>query len=120
MQEPNLSSRASEGHILDGAFLKFITSHVSSRVAKVKCVRLNSSGHADIFAFWPSMGTLGTDTELPLLCVLWQASARLSPAVINRLAKELRELQLKPEESIKVVEPPVQSDCSGMLTFQLS
>ncbi|BDA50601.1 Ubiquitin-conjugating enzyme E2 S [Coccomyxa sp. Obi] len=30
------------------------------------------------------------------------ASARLSPAVINRLAKELRELQLKPEESIKV------------------
>lgn len=66
------------------------------------------------------MGTLGTDTELPLLCVLWQASARLSPAVINRLAKELRELQLKPEETIKVVEPPVQSDCSGMLTFQLS
>ncbi|EIE20518.1 hypothetical protein COCSUDRAFT_30660 [Coccomyxa subellipsoidea C-169] len=30
------------------------------------------------------------------------AGARLSPAVINRLAKELRELQLKPEEGIKV------------------
>jgi len=31
-----------------------------------------------------------------------QAGAGLSPAVVNKVAKELRDLQLKPEEGIRV------------------
>ena len=33
---------------------------------------------------------------------VWQATEGLKPAVINRLAKELRELQQRPEEGIRV------------------
>lgn len=49
---------------------------------------------------------LGLTLKFPLFVFLSQAGTRLSPSVINRLAKELRELQLKPEEGIKVTMTP--------------